>query len=161
MLFARLQRYTPAAFSPLHRVAVLHDEFEHLFRQAWHGLREASADGDADTLPAGTLPALDLFEDKDTLIAKLELPGAKKEDIAVSLEGGVLAVSGERKQDSQYDTATVCRCERVAGRFERRVTLPYPVDSKNIKAAYTDGVLTVTLPKAEEAKPKQITIDIK
>jgi HSP20 family protein len=107
------------------------------------------------------LPALDIYEDKDGLVVKVELPGMKKEDIAISLEDGSLTVSGERKQNPQHAAAKTCRCERVLGRFERRVSLPCPVDAGKITAVYTDGVLTVALPKAEEAKPKQIHVDIK
>jgi HSP20 family protein len=122
---------------------------------------ETPFDLEPSRLPEGCLPALDIYEDKDGLVVHVELPGSKKEDIAISLEDGFLTVSGERKQNPQYDAATVCRCERVLGRFERRITLPYPVEAGAIKAAYNNGVLTVTLPKAEEAKPKHIPIDVK
>jgi HSP20 family protein len=131
----------------------LHNELQNLFQEALGRPFETTYEPDG-------LPALDLFEDKDGLVAKVELAGMKKEDIAISLEDGVLSVSGERKQDPELDAATVCRCERVLGRFERRVNLPYPVDGAKVKASYTDGILTVALPKAEEAKPKQIPVNI-
>jgi HSP20 family protein len=139
----------------------LRDELDHLFKQAVGQSSEAPSTLDPSRLPEGCLPALDLYEDKDGLVVKVELPGMKKEDIAISLTDGLLTVSGERKQDPKLDVATVCRCERVLGRFERRITLPCKVDAEKIKAAYTDGVLTVTLPKSEEAKSKQIPIEIK
>jgi HSP20 family protein len=157
MIFARFQRPDYGSFSQLHRLASFHDELRNLFQEAWGQGALATAGQFAD----GSGPALDLYENNDSLTVKLEAPGARKEDIAISLDEGTLTISGERKQDAQFDAATVCRCERVLGKFERQVTLPYPVDPEKIKATYTDGVLTVTLAKAEEAKLKQIPIDIK
>jgi HSP20 family protein len=150
MTFTRLQN-----FSPLHRALRLHDELDNFFQLAL-GRRF-----DTDQFQFGSTPALDLYEDKENVVVKVELPGMKKEDIAISLEDGVLTVSGERKQDSTQESATICRCERVSGRFERQISLPTPVDEAKIKATYTDGILTVTLPRAEEAKPKQIPVEIK
>jgi len=128
-------------------MATLRDELDNLFNQA--------------RVPEGYVPALDLYEDKDGLVVKVELPGMKKEDISISLEDEVLTVSGERKYEAPQDAVTTCRCERVLGRFERCVSLPCKVDAGKINAVYADGVLTVTLPKAEEAKLKQIPITIK
>ena len=159
MIFTRLQRLNGGGVSPFHRMVALRDELDNLFQQAVGQPLETTLD--PDQLPEGCLPALDLYDDKDGLVVKVELPGMKKEDIAISLEDGLLTVSGERKQDLKHDAATTCRCERVMGRFERRISLPCKVDAGKIKAAYTDGVLTVTLPKSEEAKPKQIPITIK
>jgi HSP20 family protein len=150
MIFTRLQRPNYGAISPLHRVLTLRSELDNLFQRAWRQPSTASDD---------RLPALDLYEDKEGLVAKVELPGMKKEDITISLEDDVLTVSGERKQDPQLDGATVCRCERTLGRFERSLTLPGKVDAAKIKAAYTDGVLTIRLPKTEEAK--QVPIEVK
>jgi HSP20 family protein len=142
-------------------MVTLRDELDNLFQQALTRPLETPFGLDPSRLPEDCLPALDLYEDKDGLVVTVELPGMKKEEIAISLEDGLLTVSGERKQNPKHDAAAVCRCERVSGRFERRVSLPCKVDAGKIKAAYTDGVLTVTLPKSEEAKPKQIPIDTK
>jgi HSP20 family protein len=161
MIFTRLQTLHRGGFSPFHRMMTLRSELDNLFNRALTQPLQTPFDLESGRLPEGCLPALDLYEDKDGLVAKVELPGMKKEDIAISLEDGVLTVSGERKQDPRHDAATACRCERVLGRFERRISLPAKVDAAKITAAYTDGVLTVTLPKAEEAKLKQIPIDIK
>jgi HSP20 family protein len=139
-------------------MATLRHELDNLFQQVVGQPLETTLE--PNEYQEGYLPALDLYEDKDGLVVKIELPGMKKEDIGISLEDGLLTVSGERKQEVQHETATVGRCERVMGRFERRLNLPCPVDAGKIKAAYTDGVLTVTLPKSEEAKPKQIPISI-
>jgi HSP20 family protein len=159
MIFTRLQSPNYQAVSPFHRVISLRDELHSLFQQALGQASETTFD--PDQLLEGGLPPLDFYEDKDGSVVKIDLPGMKKEDIAISVEDGVLAISGERKQDPQLDAATVCRCERVLGRFERRVSLPCKADTGKVTASYTDGVLTVNLPKAEEAKQKQIPINIK
>ena len=105
-------------------------------------------------------PALDVYEDKDNLFVKAELAGLKKEDIEVSLEDGVLTLSGERKSDEKLAAAQAHRAERFAGRFQRSLTLPSEVKTDQVTASYTDGILTITLPKAEAAKPRQIEVKI-
>jgi HSP20 family protein len=105
-------------------------------------------------------PQLDLFEDKDNLVVKVEVPGMKRDDIDVSLQEGTLTISGERKSEDADKDAQTHRQERFYGRFQRSITLPMPVNDAQVKAAYNDGILTVTLPKAEEAKPKQISINV-
>jgi HSP20 family protein len=106
----------------------------------------------------GWTPAVDIYEDNDKYVVKAELPGMKKEDIEVSLDGNTLSLSGERKQEEEKQEGENYRSERFFGRFQRSITLPAPVQAVKIEAAYKDGILTVTLPKAEEAKPKQIQV---
>jgi len=103
-------------------------------------------------------PTLDVLEDKDNYFILAELPGLKREDIQVSLEDGVLKISGERKVEKRSEETSVHRVERFSGRFERSIALPVAVSADKVKATYTDGVLTLTLPKAEETKPKKIDI---
>jgi HSP20 family protein len=103
-------------------------------------------------------PALDLYEDKDNVFVKLEVPGVKKEDIQISLQDGELSISGERKSEEKFEDAEVRRTERFVGSFQRTVALPAEVKGDQVKAEYKDGILTVTLPKAEEAKPRRIQI---
>ena len=105
-------------------------------------------------------PAVDLYEDKDNVIVKAELPGMKKEDIDVSLHEGALSISGERKSEEKFEDAETYRAERFVGRFHRTVTLPSAVDGAKVTAQYKDGILTITLPKTEEAKPKQIEVKV-
>jgi HSP20 family protein len=82
----------------------------------------------------------------------------KKDDIDVSLDGTTLTITGERKEEEEKKEGENCRSERYFGRFQRSVTLPVPVQANGIDASYKDGVLTVTLQKSEEGKPKQIPV---
>jgi HSP20 family protein len=148
---------------PARRIATLRDGMDGLFNLALSRLLESPLGLDAggnNQLLEGWSPAVDIYEDKDSLIVKAEVPGMKKEDIEISLHDGFLTFSGERKQEKTHDAEETCRSERWLGRFHRSISLPCRVDADKIKAAYTDGVLTVTLPKAEEAKPKQIPITV-
>jgi HSP20 family protein len=108
----------------------------------------------------GWLPALDAQENKDNFTVRVELPGFKREDIQVSLQDGVLTISGERKEEKVGEGTEVHRQERYYGKFARALTLPTAVAADKVKAAYKDGVLTIILPKAEEAKPKQIDVSV-
>ena len=105
-------------------------------------------------------PAFDVYEEKDNFYVKAELPGIKKEDINVSLHDGDLIISGERKQETKNEGVEVYRAERYFGKFQRTVSLPATVAADKVKAEYKDGILTVTLPKSEEAKPKQIEVNV-
>jgi HSP20 family protein len=107
----------------------------------------------------GWTPAVDIYEDKDKYVVKAEVPGMKKEEIEVFLDGNTLNICGERKQEEEKREGDRYRSERFFGRFQRSVTVPAAVQGNKIEAGYKDGVLTVTLPKSEEAKPKQIQVN--
>ncbi len=106
----------------------------------------------------GWSPALDLYQSNDNVIAVVELPGMRKEDIEISLHDGTLTISGERKRENSSNGDKAERTERYVGTFRRSIALPTRVDAGKVSATYRDGILTVTLPKAEEAKPKQIQV---
>jgi len=135
-------------------LADLRDEIDRLFDSPFAGLAQTT------NLLSGWNPALDVYEDKENFVVKAELPGMKREDIEVSLHEGTLSISGERKSEAKHQDAEVFRAERFFGRFQRAVTLPAAVASDKVKAQYKDGVLTITLPKTEEAKPKQIDVNV-
>ena len=124
------------------RLSDLQDELDRLFESA----------------SSGWVPALDVQEDKDSFVVRTELPGLKREDIQVSLHDGALVISGERKAEVAQEGVEIHRQERYHGKFQRVLTLPSPVSADKVSAQYKDGVLTVTLPKTEEAKPKQIDV---
>jgi HSP20 family protein len=106
-------------------------------------------------------PALDVHDNKDTFTVTLEAAGLKKDDFEISYHDGALSVVGERKEEKEVTERTYFRRERFFGRFSRSVSLPAEVKADQITATYKDGVLTVTLPKAEEAKPKNIEVNVK
>src|ERR1700740_3672594 len=104
---------------------------------------------------SGWSPALDLYQNNDNVIAVVELPGMRKEDIEISLHDGTLTIAGERKSESS-NREHAERTERYVGKFRRSIALNTRVDANKVTATYHDGILTVTMPKAEEAKPRHI-----
>jgi HSP20 family protein len=107
---------------------------------------------------AGVFPLMNVTEDKDSYYIRAELPGMKAEELDISITADTLSISGERKIAAEDEKAQYHRREREAGRFSRIVTLPAQVNAGKAEARCADGVLTVVLPKAEEAKPRQITV---
>lgn len=130
----------------------LQDELQRLFESPWGELTRTQQ------FLRGWNPAVDLYEDKDNVFVKAELPGLKKEDIEVSLEDGVLTISGERKSEEKVEGKEARRSERFYGQFRRSISLSSEVKADQVTANYKDGVLTITLPKVEAAKPKQIEV---
>src|SRR5256885_15748837 len=106
------------------------------------------------------MPVVDMYETKDDLILRFELPGVSEKDVSLSITDDVLTVKGERSFDQESKDDHAYHVERAYGKFERSVELPVPVQVDRAKATYRDGVLEVRLPKAAEAKPKEIKIDI-
>jgi len=152
MRLIRWQRPELSTWASTGRLSDLRDEIDRLFEAPLVELARTSQ------LFSGWTPVLDMHEDKDKIVVMAELPGMKREDIDVSLHDGSLSISGERRSEGKYESAEVHRAERFVGRFQRTVTLPSPVAADKVKAQYHDGVLTITLPKTEEAKPKQIDV---
>jgi len=107
------------------------------------------------------VPAVDIYEtDAHEVVLKAELPDMKREDINLTFENGVLTLKGERKFEQEAKKENFQRIERRHGAFSRSFTLPNTVDASRISAAYKDGVLTIRLPQREEAKPKQIAVNV-
>jgi HSP20 family protein len=105
-------------------------------------------------------PAVDIYETDKEIVLKAELPEMQEKDIGIKVEDNNLIVSGERRMEKEVKEENYHRIERSYGSFHRSFTMPNTVDRENIKATYKDGVLKVILPKKEEAKPKQIKIDV-
>ena len=153
MMLTRWQRPELSFWTPFKQLSSLRDEIDRLFESpAW---REGTQ------FSSGWIPPVDVFEDKDNLVVKAELPGMKRENIEISLHDGVLTLSGERKSEEKHSDAETYRSERFLGRFQRTVTLPTTVNADKVQATYKDGVLTITLPKADDAKPRRIEINTK
>ena len=105
-------------------------------------------------------PPVDIMESKDAYVLRAELPGMKKEDFTLELKDETLTLSGERKSEEAADGVRYHSVERVAGKFTRSFFLPQTVKHDGIQATYRDGVLEIRVPKAEEAKPRQISISV-
>ena len=105
-------------------------------------------------------PTVDISEDKENVIIKSEMPGMSKDDVKISIQDNVLTLKGEKKQEKEEKDKNYHRIERNYGSFCRSFQLPTSVKSDKVKASYKDGVLSVTLPKTEEVKPKEIPISI-
>ena len=109
----------------------------------------------------GWAPALDVFEKEDKFVVKAEIPGMKEEDIDVSVVGDMLTIKGEKKSETEVKEEDYYCCEHSYGSFSRSIALPSTVDATKIEAAYENGILEVSLPKAPEVKPKKIAISAK
>jgi HSP20 family protein len=106
------------------------------------------------------IPAVDIYEEDDSIVAKVELPGMKKEDISVELNNGILKISGEKKREEKVEKKNYHRIERSSGSFERRISLPVETQADKAKASFKDGVLQIKIPKSDEAKKKERIIII-
>ncbi len=144
-----------SAWSPLWPLRRLRDDIDRLFEEPF-GEWPAPFGGFLDQWG----PPVDVYQDKDKVVVKVEIPGMKKEDIEISMVGDLLNISGERKEETEHKGAESYRSERYFGRFHRSFPLPVAVEAGKIEAHYKDGVLTITCPKTEEAKRKHIEIKV-
>jgi len=135
-------------------------EFNRLFN-SFGGRFGTNKEDDEKLENAVWMPLTDIIEDKDSYKLNLDLPGVKKEDVKLSYNQGTLTISGERKQESESKDAKFHRIERSYGSYYRSFTLPEKIKEDEIQAEFKDGTLTITIPKAEEVKPKEIAIQIK
>jgi len=117
-------------------------------------------DGDLAKWPGAFAPDIDLKEEADHFVLRTDLPGVKKDEIDISIKGGLLTLKGERKRESEARGKDYYYSERSFGTFSRTLELPMEVDAEKVKANYKDGVLELTLPKAEGARPRQIKVNI-
>lgn len=150
----RKNDYVPAYLDP---IGQLDHEIDHLFNWSFPTLFSPQ-DGLFNNQWA---PAVDVVDHTDCLVVKAELPGIPKERIKVSVEDGFLKINGEKRHEENINKkGQFIRCERYYGKFQRIVKLPQSVDPTKAKANFIDGVLELNLPKKEEAKAKQIDIDV-
>jgi len=144
--------------NPFHELEALNDQLSRFFNlptsMKWP---EFSLDTTAE--PAWT-PAIDVLENKDSFQIKADMPGMDKKDITVAVDGDILTIKGQKTEEKELKENGVVRKERAYGSFYRSVSLPQSVDATKVKASYKNGVLELLIPKKEEAKPKQIEIDV-
>lgn len=148
-----LMRYQPLRHrggSAWHLADQLHDEINRLF--------STHEGGDEPAVTADWVPAVDIKEEDDRFLIHVDVPGVKTEDIDVTMEDGVLTLSGTRFHEQREEKDGFRRVERVSGRFLRRFSLPETADAERIEARCKDGVLEVSIGKQEKVKPKRIEV---
>jgi HSP20 family protein len=142
-------------WNPWKELMNLQEEVNRLFSQALGpAATPALFEGDI-------VPPLDVVREGDRYVVRVDLPGVKKEDIVLSVLNNRLFIRGTKNQETEANEGAYHRRERVFGSFERVVEFPDPIDAEKISAKFTDGVLEVTAPLREEAKPRQIAIEVK
>jgi HSP20 family protein len=146
-------------WEPFRDLVSLQERMNRLFAESYRGAERSGTEDDW-ALGGSWAPAVDILEHEGNIILKAELPGVEAKDVDIRVENNVLSLRGERKFDAEVKKEAYHRVERAYGAFSRSFTLPTSVDTEHIKAEFKDGVLRVTLPKREEAKPKQISISV-
>ncbi|MBK7631759.1 MAG: Hsp20/alpha crystallin family protein [Ignavibacteriales bacterium] len=141
-------------------------DFEREFNKMFNSLENRfgiskSKDVDEEYENAVWTPLTDIYENNDNFTLKVDLPGIKKEDVKIAFTNGKLNISGERVQQAENKDEKCHRIEKAYGKYFRSFTLPELIQAEKINAEFADGQLTITIPKAEEAKPKEIEIKVK
>ena len=135
----------------------LQDRINRMFDDTFRSLTVS----DSENMETGNwTPTVDVVENNDNFLVKADIPGVKKNDLKVDVKDGTLTIKGEKKQEEKVEKDNYIRVERSYGNFVRNFTLPANVDASKINAKFTDGVLEITIPKKEEAKPKEIKINV-
>ena len=116
---------------------------------------------DDSSLATAWTPAADIAEHDDSYVVKAELPGLSRDDVKITVQDTILTIRGEKKQEKESKEANYHRVERSYGSFQRSFTLPTSIRNDKIDATFKDGILSITMPKAEEARPKQIDVKVK
>jgi HSP20 family protein len=143
-------------WEPFRDLLSLQDRMNRMFDESYRG-RSASDDW---ALGGSWAPAVDIYEHEGNIVLTAELPGVDPKDVDIRVENNVLTLRGERKWSDEVQRESYHRVERAYGSFARSFTLPNVVDTEKIKADFEDGMLKLVLPKREEAKPKQISINV-
>jgi HSP20 family protein len=144
---------TIARFEPFRGFTTLQDQVNRLFNESFRTHGEESA-------LTTWAPAVDIYETPNELVVKADLPDVNEKDIDVRVENNLLTIRGERKVEKSVSEENFLRVERTYGAFSRSFSLPNTVNSEAIGADYKNGVLTVTLPKREESKPRQVKVNV-
>ncbi|MBZ5588575.1 MAG: Hsp20/alpha crystallin family protein [Acidobacteriia bacterium] len=147
---------TIVRWDPFKELATVQDRMNRMFNDMWGRTHHA----DEDYISGSWMPSVDVRETKDALEIAAELPGLEPKDVEVSVENGILTLKGSRHFEKATEGETYHRVERAYGSFERSFSLPTNVDPERVHAVYRHGVLHLTLPKREEAKPKSISIKV-
>ena len=142
-------------WEPYRDLVTAQRDFERLFRDAF-----SSQHGETELSTRSWAPPVDIYETEEAIILKAELPGVEPKDVEVRVEDNTLYLKGERKFEKEVKEQNYHRVERSYGSFARSFSLPNSISTDKVKAEFKDGLLTLTMPKREEAKPKTIKIDV-
>jgi HSP20 family protein len=158
----RRSKMTLVRFNPVRDLIDFEREFNKMFSSLENrfGISK-SKEVDTEYENAVWMPLTDIYENKDNYTLKIDLPGIKKEDVKISFTNGKLNISGERIQENEVKDAKCHRIEKSYGKYFRSFNLPELIQEEKINAEFANGQLTITIPKAEEAKPKEIEIKVK
>ena len=143
-------------WKPIPSLTSIREEMNRLFDDFFAGWPEKRR----GLLEGEWAPSVNVAETDENIIVTAELPGVKQDDVDITVADGVLTLKGEKKEEKEVKEKNYHRIERSYGSFQRSVSLPTGVQADKAKATYKDGVLQVTIPKTEEAKPKQIRINV-
>jgi HSP20 family protein len=143
-------------WDPFRDLVSIQDRMNRLFEQTLSRSR-----GEEGVTATTWTPAVDIYETADTIVMKAELPGVTREDIHIQIDGSTLTLKGERRFARDVQEESYLRIERAYGSFHRSFALPATVQQENVRAVLKDGVLELTLPKAEDSKPKRISVDVR
>jgi HSP20 family protein len=142
-------------WEPFRGLTTAQGELERLFREAF-----SPVSGEGELSTRTWAPPVDIYENGDNLVLKAELPGVDPKDVEIRVEDNTLYMKGERKFEKEVKEENYHRVERSYGNFTRSFSLPNSIDADKVSAEYKDGILTLTMPKKEEAKPKTIKINV-
>ncbi|MGQ9693713.1 MAG: Hsp20/alpha crystallin family protein [Thermodesulfobacteriota bacterium] len=143
-------------WDPFREIAALQERMNRLFSD----IRTQSPFREEEIVQGSWIPAVDIYETNEAIVLNAELPGVAPEDISVEVKDNTLTLKGEKKFAREAKEENYHRVERAYGTFQRAFTLPGTVTQEKVKAQFKDGVLKITLPKVEEAKPKQIKVEV-
>ena len=142
-------------YNPFRELRTMQDQMNRMLDMAWN--REFG-----EELKEGVWqPPVDIYEDEDSVVIKAEVPDVDQKDIEVRIENNTLTLKGERKHSSEIKKENYYRVERYFGQFQRSFSLPQSINQDKVQASCEKGILTITLPKREEVKPKQISVEVK
>jgi HSP20 family protein len=142
-------------YNPFRELRTMQDQMNRMLDMAWN--REFGED-----LKEGVWqPPVDIYEDEQSVVIKAEVPDVDQKDIEVRIENNTLTLKGERKHSSEIKKENYYRVERYFGQFQRSFSLPQSIDQDKVEATCDKGILTITLPKCEDVKPRQISVEVK
>jgi HSP20 family protein len=147
---------TLVRFDPFRGMATLQDRINRIFDDASF----RSRDNEDEINLCAWKPAVDIYDNADNIVINAELPGVEKKDVTVEIKDNIITLKGERTINNEVKEENYYRKERCFGTFQRSFTLPDAFSSDKVKANFKDGVLKIEIPKPEEKKPKQISVNI-